>query len=32
VVNDPTTYGLNDSDRAMQYSEPVKREIGGEDG
>ena len=28
VVNDPTTYGLNDSDRAMQYSEPVKREIG----
>ena len=28
VVNDPTTFGLNDSDRAMQYSEPVKREIG----
>lgn len=27
VVNDPTTYGLNDSDRAMGYSEPVKREI-----
>jgi phi LC3 family holin len=31
VVNDPTTFGLNDSDRAMGYSEPVKREIGGED-
>ena len=31
VVNDPTTFGFNDSDRAMQYSEPVKREIGGED-
>lgn len=28
VVNDPTTFGLNDSDRAMQYDEPVKREIG----
>ena len=27
VVNDPTTYGINDSDRAMTYSEPVKREI-----
>lgn len=31
VVNDPTTFGLNDSDRAMQYDEPVKREIGSED-
>ena len=30
VVNDPTTFGLNDSDRAMQYSEPVKREISDE--
>ena len=28
VVNDPTTFGLNDSDRAMQYDEPAKREIG----
>lgn len=31
VVNDPTTFGLNDSDRAMTYSEPVKREIEGDD-
>lgn len=28
VVNDPTTFGLNDSDRAMQYDEPAKRKIG----
>jgi phi LC3 family holin len=31
VVNDPTTFGLNDSDRAMQYDEPAKREIGNGD-
>lgn len=24
VVNDPTTYGLNDSKRAMGYTEPYK--------
>ena len=32
LVNDPTTYGLNDSDRAMTYSEPVKREIPDDEG
>ncbi len=24
IVNDPTTYGLNDSKRAMGYAEPYK--------
>lgn len=27
VVNDPTTFGFNDSDRAMGYDEPMKRDI-----
>lgn len=27
VVNDPTTFGFNDSDRAMGYSEPDRRDI-----
>lgn len=26
IVNDPTTYGLNDSKRAMTYTEPYKDE------
>lgn len=26
VVNDPTTYGVNDSKRAMTYTEPYKDE------
>ena len=26
VVNDPTTYGINDSKRAMTYKEPYKDE------
>ncbi len=31
VVNDPTTFGVNDSDRALGYDEPKRREIEGED-
>lgn len=27
VVNDPTTFGFNDSDRAMGYAEPNRRDI-----
>lgn len=27
VVNDPTTFGFNDSDRAMGYDEPERRDI-----
>lgn len=27
VVNDPTTFGFNDSDRALGYTEPDKRDV-----
>lgn len=27
VVNDPTTFGFNDSDRALGYDEPMRRDV-----